>query len=357
MLHEVHTLGALCLEGAKVYKGRKALEFCGEDRLLETVNFRTLALRSRQLAGLLQSLGVNPGDRVMILGENLPAWTAAVFGTALAGAISLPIPPHAPLPGKTGKIAALFVTQRTVEQAAALDPLLPRIYLDSPVMWTSIGVSIGSILKHIPLSRTGGRGTGMMPGDGAVQWPDGTLYSHGEIMSLVQQSLRLFPRDRVIPICSLAEKRAFILGVLATVLGGASVTCLATQDGLAGILPNAEILRTVELLRPTVVIGDGDFLDAVYRETAAPLATGLLSRCFFTRPLARLFAGRRFIKALGGNIRFYGISDGEDVRPETAAFLRRIHVPYLTTDPARARLRDRGLAMSPGGVLGSAWKG
>jgi hypothetical protein len=324
MQHTINSIGELCLESGRMYKSRKALDFCREDRLLETVSFRTLALRSCQLAGLLHSLSIGPGDRVMILGENCPAWPASAFGIALAGAISVPVPPAFPLErireiGERAGISAIFITGGTAGLAGGLDPLLPRISLDSPelapgklALWANITVSIGGIAKQIPLPYP--RQPEALGGDTAVLWPDGTTSSHKEL--LAQQSLRLFPRDRIIPLCSLAEKGAFTLGVLGAAMGGASTSCVE---------PTA---RSIELLRPTVVIGENDFLEDVYREKAAPLARGPLSRCVLTQPLAHYLAGRKFLKALGGNIRFYGIGSGPDLSTETTPFLKYIHLPW-----------------------------
>ncbi|MDR3247830.1 MAG: long-chain fatty acid--CoA ligase [Treponema sp.] len=335
-MNNVNTLGDLCLWGAKTYKSRKAFELCRGDRLLETLSYRALAIRARQLAALLQSIGVKQGDKVMILGENSPAWPAAAYGNALAGAISLPVSPEFPGEkireiGERAGLAALFVTRRTAALAGELDPRLPRIYLDSPaagkgMIWTSITVSIGGLAKDLTLGRPAASAEQGGPDEEALQWPDGSHSSHGELITLAHDALRLFPRDRIVPLCSLAEKGAFVRGMLGAALGGASVSCLASQGGETPMA--AEFLQTVELLRPTVVLGDGGFLNSLYREKAAAIATGPLSRFVLTRPLAQLLAGRKAIKALGGNIRFYGVSDGPAADAVMEKFLSGIHVPW-----------------------------
>jgi long-chain acyl-CoA synthetase len=370
MENDIQTLGDLCRRGAGNYKSRRALEFCRGDRLLETVDFRTLALRSGQMAGLFHSLGIRRGQRVMILAENRPAWAVAVFGLALAGAVSLPLAPPEegaePGPpaggpgdryrdaGEAAGIAALCVTRRTVGLAAGLDPALPRIYLDSPGAapgklspWTGIRVSIGGRSKTRPLPRSfrpAGEGPGA--GDEALRQPDGTGYSHGELVALAGGARpwpRLFPRDRLIPLCSLAEPGALILGILGAALGGASLSCVDTGPGDAGGR-RAELLGTIELLRPTVLLGDGDFLEALYAERAASLAEGPLSRNVLTRPLARRLGGRRFIKALGGNIRFYGLVRGGPLSEGAEERLAAVHLPRARIPGDPAALRGEPLA-------------
>ncbi|MDR0669157.1 MAG: AMP-binding protein [Treponema sp.] len=341
----VQTLGDLCLEGARIYKSRKALERCRGDRLLETVNFRTLAFRARQLAALFHSLGVERGGRIMILAENRPEWPIAIFGAALAGAASLPLSPHAAAGGLGGTgtgLSALCVTERTAELATAADSSLPRIYLDSPAAgkqpaWTSILVSIGGVHRRLPLSprpefpalsETGGEPGAGDPeagnpeaGDPAIVWPDGGQSSHRELLSLIAGPPypRLFPRDRLLPLCPLAEKGALVLAVLAAVRGGASLSCVeGTREGAPG---------AAELLRPTVLLGDSDTLETLLDRLIR--AENFFFRNPLTRPLAASLTGRKIIKSLGGNVRCYGITGGKPLSETIWKNLRRIHLPAV----------------------------
>src|SRR5207244_1012025 len=44
-------------------------------------------------AARLAAAGVRPGDRVLLCGENRPAWPIAYFGILRAGAVAVPIDP------------------------------------------------------------------------------------------------------------------------------------------------------------------------------------------------------------------------------------------------------------------------
>ncbi|MDR2376003.1 MAG: long-chain fatty acid--CoA ligase [Treponema sp.] len=332
----VQTLGDLCLEGARVYKSRKALELCRGDRLLETVSFRTLALRARQLACLFRSLGIERGGRIMILAENLPEWPVAIFGAALAGAVSLPLSPAAADYLRIGKeVSALCVTERTAELAALLDSALPRIYLDSPAAgkqaaWNSILVSIGGIQKRLPLSlrpdlpALSEDGGDPGAGDPAIVWPGGAQSSHRELLRLITTPPypRLFPRDRLLPLCSLAEPGALVLAVLAAARGGASLSCV---EGARGEADTTELLGAAELLHPTVLAGGGDVLETLLNRNIQ--VEKFLFRNPLSRPLAISLAGRRIIKSLGGNIRYYGIAGGKPLNGNIERNLMSIHLP------------------------------
>jgi hypothetical protein len=149
----------------------------------------------------------------------------------------------------------------------------------------------------------------------------------------VTDSPRLFPRDRILPLCPLAEKGALILAILAAVRGGASLSCIEeTQKdpGSAESLQSAknlrdvELLRAAELLRPTVLIGESDFLDDLFNRDT-PMER-LLSGNFLTRPLALSQAGRRVMKSLGGNVRYYGISAGPPPDRKIGGAVKYLHL-------------------------------
>lgn len=53
------------------------------------VTYRELYSQARRVCGALRAAGVTPGDRVALLGPNSPRYIAAIFGTFLAGAVSV----------------------------------------------------------------------------------------------------------------------------------------------------------------------------------------------------------------------------------------------------------------------------
>ncbi|MDX2034960.1 MAG: AMP-binding protein [Blastocatellia bacterium] len=61
------------------------------------VTFGEMAARTRSIAFRLGREGVQPGDRVAIIGENHPNWAIAYFGTLHCGAVAVPLDPAASL--------------------------------------------------------------------------------------------------------------------------------------------------------------------------------------------------------------------------------------------------------------------
>ncbi len=80
------TLGEVALGAARRYKG-VAMRKSGRP----DVTYDELGRAVREIAGGLAALGVEPGDRVGILGGTVPEWTLADFGALCSGAIVVPV--------------------------------------------------------------------------------------------------------------------------------------------------------------------------------------------------------------------------------------------------------------------------
>jgi len=76
-----HLLGAAAL----ARHGARTALICGE----ESVTYAELALRVRRSAGALAALGVRPGDRVLLMMRDTPAFAAAWLGAVHAGAVAI----------------------------------------------------------------------------------------------------------------------------------------------------------------------------------------------------------------------------------------------------------------------------
>ncbi|WP_343344410.1 AMP-dependent synthetase/ligase [Sphingomicrobium sp. XHP0239] len=94
----------------------------------------TWAQAARQVVGLaqgLRDLGIEKGDRVMLVSENRPEWLIADLGIMAAGAISVPTyttnttRDHQHILGNSGARAVIVSTQKLAE------PLIPAVLFES----------------------------------------------------------------------------------------------------------------------------------------------------------------------------------------------------------------------------------
>jgi long-chain acyl-CoA synthetase len=83
------TLGAIVLEAADRYDSTALKYKSGED--WKDVSFGELGKSVRGIARGLIAMGIEPGDRVAVIGETRPEWTYADFGALCAGAVVVPV--------------------------------------------------------------------------------------------------------------------------------------------------------------------------------------------------------------------------------------------------------------------------
>ena len=55
------------------------------------LNYEQLKVKAKEAAGALQALGIGKGDRVAILLPNGEQWLSLFYGTALIGAVTVPV--------------------------------------------------------------------------------------------------------------------------------------------------------------------------------------------------------------------------------------------------------------------------
>jgi long-chain acyl-CoA synthetase len=348
---EKMTLAELCLKAAEKFKNRLAFEIYRDGKIYDPVSYRLLGIRVRQFASLLGSLGVKAGDRVMILSENCPEWPIAFFGTALAGAVAVPVLPDF-TQDQIGAITAhagvsvFCVTERTAIKINTLEAVIPRVYLDTLEnrenagangAGTNVGiqVSLGRISKRLPL-REPGKGfafplvnedepAAIIYTSGASGASKGVLLSHRNFIFCALSSRRLmkiFPRDRLLSVIPLAHTYECTLGLLAAVLNGASITYLDKPPSPVVLLP------AIQAIRPTAMVTVPLFIEKIYRQKIVPtLHASPLYKWCVTRPLALYLAGRKLNAAFGGSVRFFGIG-GAPLAADVEDFLRQIKFPY-----------------------------
>jgi long-chain acyl-CoA synthetase len=344
------TLGALCLEAAAVYKKRRAFQIYRDGKIYDLISYREWGIRSQDFAFLLGTLGIQPGDRVMILAENRPEWPIAYFGTALRGAISVPVltdfsNEQISNIGNHAEISALCVTEKTARKCTGLDPAIPRIFIDSyedePVSGDMRGgekpgflVHLRGIIKRLPLER--GADYPVPPREdhdpasiiytsGTAGKSKGVLLSHRNLIFCAGASrtmMKIYPRDRLLSIIPLAHTYECTLGLITALMNGASITYLDRPPS------PAVLLSAVQALRPTAMVTVPLFIEKIYRHTILPALTASpFYRFPPTRPLAVKAAGRRLMAALGGSIRFFGIG-GAPLAADVEDFLRKVKFPY-----------------------------
>ncbi|MDR3342098.1 MAG: AMP-binding protein [Treponema sp.] len=354
------TLAELCHKAAVQYKNRTAFEIYRDGHTYNRITYQEFGLRTRQCAALLITLGVKPGDRVMICAENRPEWPIAYFASALAQAVTVPVltgfsPEQIKTIARHAEIAVLCLTEKTSPRIseAGIDPAIPRIYIDSIAETSpgtvgsatarfekaSISVSLHGREKRLPLRER------CLAPEETEQFPEtreadlasiiytsgttgnskGVMLSNRNLLFNAHASrsfMKIFPRDRLLSVIPLAHTYECTLGLLNAVMNGASTVYLDRPPSPSTLFP------AIQALRPTAMVTVPLFIEKIYQSRIAPaLKANPLYRFPLTRFLAITMAGHTLMSTFGGAIRFFGIG-GAPFSEETEAFLRKVKFPY-----------------------------
>jgi long-chain acyl-CoA synthetase len=342
--------------------------------------------RSRDIAAYLASQGVQPGDRIAIIGENSPHWGMTYLGITSMGAVAVPVLPDFPA-GDIGRIVrhaevrGIFVSSRLYEKLGGLSAAEtgPVVLLDD---FTVIppGTTPADVVASAPrrepaltLSMDHPAPTIAIRQDdlavivytsGTTGHSKGVMLTHGNIVAdafALLQIVDVHPGDRMLSILPLSHTYECTLGLVTPLMIGATVYYIQKPPTAAILLP------ALEQVRPTIMLSVPLIIEKIYKAKIQPelTRTPLLRRLHgmpFARKLLHRVAGKKLLKIFGGELRIFAIG-GAPLAPDVELFLREGKFPYaigygLTetaplvagTNPLCTRYRSTGPAL-PGTTL------
>ncbi len=329
MKHNFQTLAEVFEYSTTKYAKRPAYELIGGD---QTYDYASLRDTSRRLSRLLSSFGINSGDKVAILSQNMPNWPAAFFAVTAFGRIAVPLLTELSENEITNILThsetkALFVSRRLLSKVSEELLAAMRIVIctdDLSIIRTgeSAYTCDGSISSPLPdevacLIYTSGT-------TGAAK---GVMLTHKNFCVNIRASWdahRVRRRDVFISILPLAHTYEMSIGMLYPFAVGAKVYYLMRPPTPSILLPN------FKKYRPTCMLSVPLVIEKIYRSSIVPTVdkSKFLSSLRKSAPflLARL-VGMRLKKTFGGRLKFFGIG-GAKLDGEVESFLRRAGFPY-----------------------------
>ena len=310
------------------------LEAAGQTRL----SYRGLRDESRAVGQTLCDRGVEPGDRVLLIGKNHPAWALSFFGILYAGATVVPldasIEPAAALRiAQVSRARFLICDAQSAEEHSELLP-------EERLLFATLGAaSKGGKAGQLKTKPMFPELPGSAPADlaaliytsGTTGTPKGVMLSHHNLTSLIASLAPLFPlgsRDRLLSVLPLHHTFELSCGLLLPLSRGARVTYL---DEL-----NAERLGfALEEVRATAMIGVPALWEMLERRIQAKVgdAGGIAERGFdlgieFSRFISKhtgVDVGRALFGSvhagLGGHLK-YLVSGGAALPQQTHQFFQ-----------------------------------
>ncbi len=366
------TINALVDLSCAQYSAQPALGFA----LDQPVSYGSLHKRILALALRLRQAGVEPGDRVALLGDNAPNWVIAFLAVLRLGAQAVPLFPNEPEAGLRRQLvqcgcATLFLDQPQIGKMHGLkQPPDTLIALDN-------SQDAAGLMRIAAFDDFMQEGFALLKSENQEPFPEvmpdeaaavlhtlGTggatkavVLSHAGLCAAVQAAAALMPLAPGMAFVStqpLAHACELVAGLLTPLLNGCRIAYAA--DAAAP----AVLLHVCAYERPHVLLVSPAGMDRIYR--ACVLSQQEKNRLvgFFCRfDMARKFffrkTGLQLLGLLGGRLQVLGISGGS-LNPEIEDFLREAAIPYQSGYglTEAAPLITGGPAGDPGVPAGSA---
>jgi long-chain acyl-CoA synthetase len=115
---ELMTLPAMFGRTLSAYADRPALAFVGR----EPVTYAEMYRQIRSVMALLEGAGIRAGDRVALLGTNMPQWVIEYFAVTFMGAVAVPL-----LPDFTPKEIRYILEESEARAIICLDMVFPMV--------------------------------------------------------------------------------------------------------------------------------------------------------------------------------------------------------------------------------------
>jgi long-chain acyl-CoA synthetase len=374
------TLRQILIHSGKKFADRPVLSMFGDDPM----TYRDLVEEVADLSTKLTNEGIDPGDRVAILGDSSPNWGIVYFAIVSMGAVAVPILTefHADavqhiLRHSEAKLA--FVSSRLlnkVEDAPELSKLrILSLETFEPVTFSGTmelfqGMKKASIrewrrfkekarkeMKNMLddggtsedasfLQRMKGKGLEYLNADqnngpkesdlaaiiytsGTTGTSKGVMLSHRNIVSNVQNTLSivtLTTMDRMLSILPLSHAYECTLGLVLPISVGAHV-CYLDKPPTARVM-----LPALAAFKPTAMLSVPLVMEKIFKTSILPKFTASkIMRTVYALPLMRKklhrVAGKKLRATFGGKLKIFCIG-GASVAPEVDKFLQESGFPY-----------------------------
>jgi long-chain acyl-CoA synthetase len=323
------TIGQLLLESAERFGGHTAFQVRRDDSF-HKYSYQNVALLAARLRQKLSSLGVSPGDRVVILSESRPEWGIAFLAVTAMGAVAVPLDA---LLNKE-ELAPLV---SDAEPKAAVVSLKFKEYLSGPK------IIIMEDFDQLPNPQPKIHNE-VKPDDlasivytsGTTGIPKGVMLTHRNIMSNVTAVASLFdfsPSDNFLSVLPLHHTFETTAGFLAPFSLGSRITYAAS-------LKSYQLLKDMQETGVTVMCGVPLLYQLFYDGIRREVADKGMERIFsLLLAIARFFllgiginVGRKLFKMVhqkfGGRIRFF-VSGGAALDPELCRNFELLGFPLI----------------------------
>ena len=336
MINSEKTLPKLLEESIKKHSDRPALGIVGQPVL----TYYDLKKRIDSLSFFLESLGIEKGDKVAILSNNMPNWGVTYFAILSLGAVVVPLLPDF----STNEIVNILnhSESKAIFVSKALFPKLPESGMD--FIKQIISVDDFQIIQDRENKKVRYE-EGKKPSkqyevhendlaviiytSGTTGKSKGVMLSHGNITfnAIQARSVKVVvPSDKFLSVLPLSHAYENTIGFVLPLINGASVYYLTKIPSPSVLLPALQKIKPTVMLTVPLII-EKIFYSKIKPEFTKSKTMKKLHRYTLSRKILYRAAGKKLMKTFGGSLEFFGIG-GAKLNPEVEQFLMEAKFPY-----------------------------
>lgn len=298
----------------------------------EKLTYNQFGERVEQLTEIFNKNGIKSGEKIAILGNNMPNWAVSYIAATTSSRIAVPI-----LPDFTAFEIANVIEHSESSVIIVSDKLSYKI---SKVISEKFDLIISMDSLEIVKHREGAEyilNALPNPDDlatiiytsGTSGTSKGVMLSHRNLVTqnyMANKLMPIFPDDVFLSILPLSHAYECSLGLILPLSRGAQVVYLDGAPTPSLLLPAlAEVKPTIMLSVPLIV-------EKIYKNKIRPMFTKnwimqFLYSIHFIRRGFHKVAGKKLCQSFGGRLRFFGIG-GSKLDGVVERFLSDAGFPY-----------------------------
>lgn len=287
--------------------------------------------KTREISRLLTSNGIGSQDKVVILSENMPNYSVAMFAITAFGRVMVPV-----LPDCSENEVSNILTHSEAKAAFASTAQLSKItkeHMDR--LSLVVNMTTFEIIKNEPARSEAGISIPSPDDMAAILYTSGTsgnakgvMLSHRNLCHNLVGIPELFvcgPGFRFLSILPIAHTYEMSIGLLLPMASGASVYYLGKTPTPSALITALAKVRPMGMCSVPLVI------EKIYRKSVMKtIESSRVLKCLKAVAPGLLYRiiGKKLLKTFGGSLEVVAIG-GAKLDPEVEQFLQMAHFPYL----------------------------
>ncbi|MCB5224584.1 MAG: AMP-binding protein [Candidatus Cloacimonadaceae bacterium] len=322
----------------------------------EPIRYSELREQIDGLIRMMEEEGIVKGDKIAILGQNMPNWGIAYLAITSMGAVVVPILTDFHVNEilnilRHSESKMVFVSRAHYDKIgySDLEPWVSLVALDNFELleYKAPKDRIGGImyeplkqlykLRNKALKAVGLKSEKVNEDDtaaliytsGTTGLSKGVMLSHKNLVLdawITSQFQPVRPQDRLLSVLPLSHTYECTIGFIIPMMGGGCVYYLDKPPTARVLVPAMQKIRPTMILTVPLII-EKIFKTQVYPQLNANPVFRALYKMPPTRKLLHQLAGKKLMKTFGGELHFFGIG-GALLSWDVERFLNEAGFPY-----------------------------